>query len=77
MNIGGGFAAFRTEVPVFSSSFLASVKAWKLLSSCMPGVVESLLVLCSFPFHTFYSLPWDVLGHVCAVLFIFNCGCRP
>lgn len=52
MNIGG-FAAFRTAVPVFTSSYIASVKAWKLMSSCMSEVVESLLVLRSFPFHTF------------------------
>jgi hypothetical protein len=78
-NIGEGFAAFRSAVPVFASSFLEFVKTWYLLSSVMSCFVEYLLVLCFLflSFHTFYSLPWDFLGHVCTVLFIFTCGCRP
>jgi len=72
----GGFAAFRSAVPVFASSFLESVKTWYLLSSGISWFVESLLVL-FFYFHTFYSLPWDFLSNVCAVLFIFTCGCHP
>ena len=66
-NIEGGFGDFGAVVPVFASSFLQSVKAWNLLSRGMYGVVQSLLVLCFFPFHTLYSLPWDVLGTMCVL----------
>ena len=60
-NTGGGFAAFRSMVPVFTSSFVESVKTWFLLPNGMSCFVESLLVLCFFlfiPFTVCHGISW-------------------